>query len=200
MKNYLYALFILIMASSVTITASGASGVYLTYDDFKNNKLLKADEGTFEYHYYHHNATMKVGSKKENYDAKKIWGFLKDDVTFRIGFSPEKFPVPCKLISIGNIYCWRFREFDWMNLVNGSSELRSSYVSYGLNGELFLLDRMKQLEKSVEKQRELKPLLDCVKGAGLKPGEFIVGTAYECLEGLPGFVKDEPGLIPKRGK
>ena len=196
-KKYSLPFFLLVVVTLASLPAMGASGVYLTYDDFKNGSLTKADEGTLAFHIYAHTLTMKANGEKKKFEGKKIWGFLLDDELFRIIMSPQNIPLPCELNDGGKYCTWNYTESYFATNSQtgavGSKSMEINYLSYGLNGEAFIMWRVKQLEKAVSKESRLKPVLDCVKAD--KDMESAVGTISDCLKQLPGYI-DARKIVP----
>ncbi len=198
MKTCFLRAFALIVICVAALTASATSGVYLTYDDFKNGKIQKADDGTFQYHYNNRNITFTQGSAKQKFAAKSIWGFLLNDELFRMIPSPQNIPLPCKLTSAGKYCIWYYSESYMASGAGGSSEhtIDVTYLCYGINGQPFLMWHDKQLEKAVAAVKELKPVFDCAKGQKSSMMNTYLSIITECIKTLPGYVADTKSVVP----
>ncbi|MDB5283869.1 MAG: hypothetical protein JWO06_2944 [Bacteroidota bacterium] len=177
---------------------AGTSGVYTTFDDFKNGKLQVADPGTFGYNSNNHNIAISVNGTKLKFESKKIWGFLLDDELYRIIPSVQNVPLPCKLTEAGDFCLFIYSE---SYMVQGSGGLQDrnnslTFLSYGLNGTTFGMWNEKQLEKAVAAQKELKALLDCIKKQKINMMNPFTYALTNCMEAQPSYIKNPKSVVP----
>jgi hypothetical protein len=196
MKRKLPRLGILLLIIFIaSLSASAASGVYLTYDDFKKGNLIKADEGTFDYKDFARNVIMKVGGVKKTYANKNIWAFLYNDNLYRTMYDPQLPPTSCKLLVAGKYCYWQFGGNSAVTVT--TENMTREFISYGVGGEGFLVWSAARMSKDLKKQPELKPVLDCSSAAKKSdPKSNFSDAVSDCIKSLPGYIADVKSVVP----
>lgn len=182
-----------------TITQA-QSGVYLTYDDFKNGNLLHADDGTLDWKPAKHIVTLKTKGDKKEYECNKIFGILlKGELSRFPSGSIASFPVT--LMEAGDFCLWNFSETSHDVNQSGMQTGRSHervvfYMSKGLDGNLYDITANYLLPKITAEHKEFQPLSDCVaKGKKLTLMHPLCTAVGECIYHEPSY-KDPKEAIP----
>ncbi|MBS1594638.1 MAG: hypothetical protein JST90_09945 [Bacteroidetes bacterium] len=195
MKRMLFALLLTVIAAC----ASAQEGVYLTYADFKDNKMIPADPGSIHYDYGHKAYVwMKQGGEKKTWKMADIWGFKYEDKTFRCTHSDEKDPLAVVMLQ-GNFVYYVFEIVVYhaglasggMGYGNGGRD--HYYISKDLESPVyFFTAHLETLEELVEKHPEFKPLNPFLKKAKDR-SELVV---QDCIKASPEY-KTTKQLTPK---
>lgn len=186
-------LVITILLFSVFLSAKAQTGVYMTYDDFKNGNLIKAYQEAFKIKPLKHMVALRVpegGTKDYNYSD--IWGMLIDGKLNRFANSPSGGTVICELTMMTDNYAlWLYTE-TIHEFGKPDRELTVNFISYKLDGEMVYFGMTTKIDKLAE-HKGFKPLTDCVKSGKQK----LMGKAIkDCIEKDPTLILDIKGIVP----
>jgi hypothetical protein len=188
MKKALYTLLLV----SISTFLKAQDGVFLTYEDFQNNKMVSADGNSMTYDYGKNGkAILKHAGEKKVYKLTDIWGFREGDKTYRATHSDEKDPLAVVLM-IGNYVYYAFdvpvyhagTASGGMGYGNGARA--HYYISKDLNSPVYFFTAHREtLDELISKHPEfaaLKPFL--TKAKKDSRSEYIV---QDCIKKSPEY-------------
>jgi hypothetical protein len=178
MKKLLLSLFILSFASLL----KAQDGVYLTYEDYKNNKLVTADEKTMTYNFGKKaNTTMKQNGVKKEWKLADIWGLKYQGKTFRSTHADVK-DAMAEVILVGN-YVYYWAEI-YVPAQGGGSYKYHNYISKDLNSPVyFFTPNLETLDELVAAHKdEFKELTACRNKAAEKKRDRAEDIVQNCIK------------------
>lgn len=185
----------LLIAICISASLSAQTGVYMTYEDFKAGKLLKADNKELSIK-IKHEITIKTGGETKTLQTKDFYAMLLDGELYR--FSPTSAGnIYLKLQTVDDHYAvWMYSETRYSTSTGGSHSNTIFYLSKGLDGKLTDISTNGQL-KALEGDSDYKDLLGCISKKGkLTMMRPLVRSAAECIAEDPTYKKDPKSVIP----
>jgi hypothetical protein len=190
-----YLILCLFFSVMLFTKANGQTGIYKTYDDFLNGKILKADKGGIHVEPARNKVTIKAGGEKQVFDCNQIFGFIEDGDLYRFPPNSALGNGACKLVVASDYCMWSF-EYKEGTYGQGSRDRAIYFISKGVEGTLYSLAGVHPMEKLVAEHKEFKTLYDCtkVKKTSMMHPEFA--NVNECLVNSPSFQKIAKAIIP----
>ena len=170
------------------------TGVYPSYEDFKNGKLMKSEDGNLDVKLMAHKVISKEAGQKKEYECANIYGMLIKGKLYRFPVGSAA-ALSCELVTYGNFCIWFFSDSYMQGAVTRQEVL--CYVSKGLDGYMYDVNNNNRLEKIATEHKEFQPLLDCVKkGKKLTLMHPLVTAIGECIVADPSYHKNTADAIP----
>lgn len=185
----------LLLAICLSASLAAQTGIYMTYDDFKAGKLLKADNKELSIK-TKHEITMKTGGETKTFETKDFYAMLLDGELYR--FSPTAMGnIYLKLQTVDDHYAlWMYSETRYSSGGGGSHTNAIYYLSKGLDGKMTDISMNGQL-KALESDSDFKDLVGCIQKKGkLTMMRPLVRSAAECIAEDPTYKKDPKSVIP----
>lgn len=186
------------------------SGVYMTFDDFKNGKLIKADDNFLGLKPQKHLVTMKTNHEEKEYKTDGIFGVLVNGTLYRF-VVVNSVAIVCQMSYYTDDYIWwrhveienrtsrvthglsSFVKYkDPTNLYPDEKQTVKDYLSNKLDGELFFLPFGGTAE-SLLQHKGFKPLVDCIKSSKKR---ILLVAVGDCMAKDPTWKKTPEDAIP----
>ncbi|MDB5284685.1 MAG: hypothetical protein JWO06_3760 [Bacteroidota bacterium] len=194
MKNLTRITLMTFVTIFISLGVYAQTGVYLTYDDFKNGKMVKADEGSIDVKVMKHVITTQEAGQKKEYECANIFAMLIKGKLYRFPIGSAA-ALKCELVTAGDYFIWFFSDSYMVDGVTRHEYV--SYVSKGIDGYMYDVTNNGRLEKITAEHKEFQPLLDCVKaGKKLTMMHPLVTAIGECIVKEPSYKKNTADVIP----
>jgi hypothetical protein len=176
----------------LSIISHAQTGIYMTYDDFKNGTLLKADKEGIKIQAAKHLMTMNIYGNAKRFDCYTVFGLLIDGRLYRC---PKGAPaaMACELVMVTDHYAlWHYTEITQYYESAPDRTTATDYVSSGLDGELVMVGAGTNVEK-LAAHDGYEQLVDCIK-SGKK--QTLLMAINKCMAKDPTRKKDPKEAIP----
>lgn len=194
MKKYiLSAMVSLFLVSGVC----AQTGVYMTYDDFKNGKLIKADGDKIGVGTMKKEVSLKVNGENKVFQSKEIFAIIIDGRLYRFAVDAMG-NIGARITTVSDNYVfWRYNEnAHYMAAMPLTSQGWLDYVSKGIDGPLYSVKSNGDLDK-LATHKEFKALVDCIRGGKkLSMMHPLMMAVSECIAKDPTYKKDPKDATP----
>jgi hypothetical protein len=139
----------------VALTGYSQDGVYLTYQDYKNEKPIAADANSLQ---LFKNIIIKINGKELQYKYGEVFGILHNNKLYRFAGTKN---VPANILTTGDFCIWRTTWADFI-MSRDLDNMQNYYISKDIQSPLFYFTNFTSFQKLTEQHPEFKPLLDCL--------------------------------------
>jgi hypothetical protein len=139
MKNTFLILLGLIFSQ---LLSAQRNGIYLTYDDYVNHKIIEADKKSIRLpHHKNGKVKLKIDGVKKKWKLSEIWGVRKESQDFRSTYGQSAKDGLIRVVAKG-IYVYYYFEkekfaVDWTYALEDGEHITRFYVSKTLDGTIY---------------------------------------------------------------
>jgi hypothetical protein len=151
-------LFLLLFLLPFFQYLSAQDGVFETYDDFRNNKFIVADDGTF--HWYHNLSTGASGVSLSEKGVKRKW--KTKDIAFFISKGAVARSFESKLYPFVQVYVVGDYVMYSISYTGPRTDMTLWCISKDLYSKIYRISNMRDLERLVADDPDFKPLAKLV--------------------------------------
>ena len=190
-------LLLLILLVPFTYLLKAQDGVFLTYEDFKNNKVVPADGKSMNYNFGKKaSAWLKQNGEKRTWKLHESWGLRFNGEIFRSTHGDVEDAL-AKIIQIGD--CVYYEISYRAGNGSGTSEITDSYISKDLNSKFYApTDESKTLRVWLKDHKaEFKELAECSEKSTSKLSRDIIVDCIKSSKEYKPLKVALPQLQPK---
>lgn len=168
-------LIFLLLLIPFTCILRAQDGVFLTYEDFKNNKVVPADAKTMNYNFGKRSfASLKENGVKRQWKLNDIWGLRYKGEIYRTTHGDVEDGM-AKIVEMGNCI---YYEIYVRQVVPGGGTTMSTitYLSKDLTSHFYAFNTDIKTLKAVitAHKEEFKELAECCKNSGNAMSQDVI--------------------------